>query len=415
MNFLKSKSGVVIDEATGVVSGIASKLLPKVQRVELRTEDTASEFLSADWCDEAVCAICDCVLLVESDCDWFLCNDCNVYDHQLYGIAFSTSDGDSPGVNGAPIDKREKLRTRKVLAFHDKNDNDTDKNPSVDDVDRSHNVSDVDNSIRNHTTTSNKKRKIIASPSSRSNCAENAKTTYVDGDFVELWMRKHLLPSLDDAKMTNCVIVFDLASVHLRIAGGKSLAEIVRTKASAIAYLRARGEVVDESLYKREITDLVRRKVRREKTQLQVLADANHHRVVYLPAHHPSLNPIEYVWSIVKRRLAREYCRARSFELVCRQTADILANFERDMLLKFVGKVKKEEHHYVQLEVQILQREDRQMLRQWRHLRQASNGAANDQIGAQSSSTDLVIEPVPVPTVPNVMPLSFRGGLNRYK
>eukprot|EP00019_Armaparvus_languidus_P001526 CAMPEP_0168602014 /NCGR_PEP_ID=MMETSP0420-20121227/13787_1 /TAXON_ID=498008 /ORGANISM="Pessonella sp." /LENGTH=83 /DNA_ID=CAMNT_0008640535 /DNA_START=412 /DNA_END=661 /DNA_ORIENTATION=- len=68
----------------------------------------------------------------------------------------STSDGDSPGVNGAPIDKREKLRTRKVVAFHDSTDDDADNNPSVDDTNRTHNVSDDDNSVKNQTATSNK-------------------------------------------------------------------------------------------------------------------------------------------------------------------------------------------------------------------------------------------------------------------
>lgn len=53
----------------------------------------------------------------------------------------------------------------------------------------------------------------------------------------------------------------------------------------------------------------------RDKTpRIQGIAEEHGHQVLFLPVHHPELNPIEFVWAVAKNQCAKEYSNATSFQ-----------------------------------------------------------------------------------------------------
>lgn len=204
----------------------------------------------------------------------------------------------------------------------------------------------------------------------------------------------------------NVLFVFDLASTHLTTPAGTLWSEVTSTKHAAVEYLRSIGQPPDPSLLKDQVIELAKQQFSRSPTKLQQLAQEYGHQVIYLPTHHPGLNVIEFVWAMAKRQVARQHSVDRNFKQVIEQIKRALTNdaIDQQKIKNCMEEVRKEMRYYTQLETDVLQREDRealkiyqQRLQRWQEMQRGDGGGGEEK-----------------PRPPLVMPLSFRGELNRY-
>ena len=397
INFLNDLDGVHVDERNEIVHGVSLLREPIIERIAEDAYEDLPDFISDELGDGPACVVCAHPILTTSLCDWFICEQCNEHDGVVYGLKFPPNAGDKPG-ESANQSARSRLRANVRSAA---NNDDESFEQSEDQNDE-----DSENGIASTSSGANGGGRRRAAQ--RHGRSDGSKSTYFDAKLFMYYFEERLLPALAAARLENALIVLDLASIHLKLVGGLTLSQVLSAKQNGIKYLRERGEIVDASLLKPQIDELVRQRFAREQTDAQRVAAAAGHRVVYLPAHHPSLNLIEYVWSVAKRKLARLYCKERRFDELPGQAFEELVSIEKQKVLNMMEHVKREEHYYVQLEMQVLQSEDRTPLEAYRKLqrryeeRQAANGTEEDEN----------IEP---PTIPHTMPLSFRGDLNRFK
>ena len=139
--------------------------------------------------------------------------------------------------------------------------------------------------------------------------------------------------------------------------------------------------------------------VAKEMTFLQLLAERAGHTLVYLPAHHPGLNPIEYLWAFVKRKVAITRSKGQTFDEVAGEIRSQLSQVPTETVQHMVSKVKQDERYYKQLEVQVLQHQDRESEKEYR-------------AELARWEADIVADGAQKPGPPKTMPLSFRGSLN---
>lgn len=112
------------------------------------------------------------------------------------------------------------------------------------------------------------------------------------------WWRDQLLPNLP----VQCVIVLDRASFHL-VPEEQIMPQTMR-KADLQAWLTAQSIPWQEHWLKPRLLAMVHAHL--DKTPVvQKWAEAHGHQVLFLPVHHPELNPIELVWAIVKNECGR--------------------------------------------------------------------------------------------------------------
>ena len=397
INFLAGLTGVRVDESGQKVHGISLKRDLIIERIAEDDYEEVPEFISDELGDMPECVMCSQPIVTTSLCDWFICTDCNEHNGVLYGLKFPENAGERPGESAAESAARRRREGRAQAG------NDDDE--SYDDVARSDDKNDGASAASNAATSSTASRRR---PAAQQRDARTPKSTYFDTKLFMHYFEHRLLPALKEARLENVLIVLDLASIHLRVAGGLTLSEILSSKAKGIKYLRERGEDVNAAAMAPQIEEKVRRRFAREQTDAQRIAAAAGHRVVYLPVHHPSLSLIEYVWAIGKRKLARSYNVERRFDTLAADAMKEFTSIDKQKVLNMRKHVKEWEHYFVQLEMQVLQKEDREALEAYRKLQRRYEQRHD----ANGSHGDESIQP---PTIPHTMPLSFRGDLNRFK
>jgi transposase len=112
------------------------------------------------------------------------------------------------------------------------------------------------------------------------------------------WFQEQLLPNLP----AHCLIVLDRCPYHL-VADDSIIPHQMR-KLQLQQWLSAQGIPWQEQWLRPRLVEEVDR--HRDKTpKIQTLAENQGHQVLFLPVHHPELNPIELVWAT-----AKNYCAA---------------------------------------------------------------------------------------------------------
>ena len=81
----------------------------------------------------------------------------------------------------------------------------------------------------------------------------------------------------------------------------------------ALRYVPGCREVEEEKWLKPRLIEEVESK-RDKKTMAEIFAENAGHRVLFLPVHHPELNPIELVWNTAKGYCARLFSNETSFQ-----------------------------------------------------------------------------------------------------
>lgn len=123
----------------------------------------------------------------------------------------------------------------------------------------------------------------------------------------QTWFQEQLLPHLPK----RCLIVMDRCPFHL--VGTDPVMPNQMRKAELQEWLTRKGYPWEEKWLKPRLVEEVESK-RDKTTMAEILAENAGHRVLFLPVHHPELNPIELVWNTVKEYCARLFSNETSFQ-----------------------------------------------------------------------------------------------------
>lgn len=128
-----------------------------------------------------------------------------------------------------------------------------------------------------------------------------------DHQVFQQWFQEQLLPHLPQ----RCLIVMDRCPNHM--VGQDSIIPQQMRKIELQEWLTHNGFDWEESWLKPRLIAEVEDK-RDKKTMVEMFAEQKGHRVLFLPVHHPELNPIELVWNTVKGECARQFSNQTSFQ-----------------------------------------------------------------------------------------------------
>ena len=126
-----------------------------------------------------------------------------------------------------------------------------------------------------------------------------------DHQVFQQWFQEQLLPHLPK----RCLIVIDRCPYHM--VGQDSIIPQQMRKIELQEWLTQNGFDGEESWLKPRLIAEVEDK-RDKKTMVEMFAAQQGHRVLFLPVHHPELNPIELVWNTVKGECARQFSHQTS-------------------------------------------------------------------------------------------------------
>ena len=128
-----------------------------------------------------------------------------------------------------------------------------------------------------------------------------------DHQVFQQWFQEQLLPHLPK----RCLIVMDRCPFHM--VGKDSIIPQQMRKVELQEWLTQNGCVWEESWLKPRLIEEVEDK-RDKKTMVEIFAENKGHRVLFLPVHHPELNPIALVWNTAKGECARLFSKKTSFQ-----------------------------------------------------------------------------------------------------
>jgi transposase len=125
------------------------------------------------------------------------------------------------------------------------------------------------------------------------------------------WFRNQLLPNLHQPSM----IMLDNAKYH-SVKGDDVPKVSGMRKADCVAYLLFNGINFEETMTSIELKEIVKRHVAALPSEIEKLAEAAGHRVLWTPPYHSDLQPIELIWARVKGNVGRQYSIESTLELV---------------------------------------------------------------------------------------------------
>ena len=100
-------------------------------------------------------------------------------------------------------------------------------------------------------------------------------------------------------------------------------------------WLMQRGITWEEPWLRARLTEEVER-YRDKKPMVEVVAEEQGHKVLFLPVHHPELNPIELIWARVKHDCGAVFSNRTS---VKEQRQHLEASFKKDITPAYCTKV----------------------------------------------------------------------------
>jgi transposase len=123
----------------------------------------------------------------------------------------------------------------------------------------------------------------------------------------QTWFQEQFLPNLPE----RCLLVLDRCPFHL--VGKDPVIPKQMSKAELQEWLTREGWPWEEKWLKPRLVEEVESK-RDKTTMVEMLAGNAGHRVLFLPVHHPELNPSELVWNTGKEYCARLFSHETSFQ-----------------------------------------------------------------------------------------------------
>lgn len=209
------------------------------------------------------------------------------------------------------------------------------------------------------------KRLIIVHAGNEDGFVPNALLTFESGkktgdyhkdmnfENYEKWIKNKLIPNI----RPNSVIVVDNASYHnVEINRAPSSAT---KKADMIKWLVERGIPLTENLLKPELYDLIKQlKPKFKMYKIDAIMAEHGHSVLRLPPYHPDLNPIELIWSMLKRRVATKNVTF-SMDIIKNLVETTASEITKEEWDSCVKHAQKNENIYLEMEPRIDEASDR--------------------------------------------------------
>lgn len=170
-----------------------------------------------------------------------------------------------------------------------------------------------------------------------------------------------MLPNLNVPSL----IIMDNAAYHKTKPPGTPIPAKTR-KGEAIAFLTSKGVSVDPAMsawaVKQELRKFIAKNV---KSEVEQLAEAAGHRVIWTPPHFSDLQPTELAWAEIKENIGRRYTKDTTLAQVKERLDNEFARLEtfegKVVIRKIINSVDKHvEYHWqkVKREEEMLDAED---------------------------------------------------------
>jgi transposase len=150
-----------------------------------------------------------------------------------------------------------------------------------------------------------------------------------DWEIFQRWFKEQLLPHVPSRSL----IVLDRCAFHMVCRD--SIVPSQMKKVDLQQWLMQRGITWEEQWLRARLTEEVER-YRDKKPMVEVVAEEQGHKVLFLPVHHPELNPIELIWARVKNYCGAVFSNSTSFK---EQRQHLEASFQKDITPAYCTKV----------------------------------------------------------------------------
>ncbi|KAJ8712954.1 hypothetical protein PYW08_008258 [Mythimna loreyi] len=166
----------------------------------------------------------------------------------------------------------------------------------------------------------------------------------MNGANFTKWINERLIPNLPK----NAIIVMDNAPYHSMEASRAP--NMNSRKAEMQLWLREKHIAYDECYTKAELYQIIKRHQPPKDYVIDKIFNAHEFEVLRLPPYNCDLNPIEYIWNLIKRRVADKNVRQLESEIE-RITLEAIASITKEDWVKEINHVKRIEQEYWQREI----------------------------------------------------------------
>src|SRR6266849_4223733 len=150
-----------------------------------------------------------------------------------------------------------------------------------------------------------------------------------DWEMFQRWFKEQLRPHVPSRRL----IVLDRCAFHMVCRD--SMVPSQMQKVDLQQWLMQRGRTWEEQGLRARLTEEVERD-REKKPMVEVVAEEQGHTVLFLPVHHPELNPIELIWARVKNDCGAVFSNSTS---VKEQRQHLEASLKKDITPAYGTKV----------------------------------------------------------------------------
>lgn len=152
------------------------------------------------------------------------------------------------------------------------------------------------------------------------------------------WLKERLLPNLPP----NGIIVIDNAPYHSTQTEKPPVSSSLKSEMQS--WLRSNNITYDEKMTKRELYHLIVINKPPKKYIVDQLIKEHGHEVLRLPPYHCDLNPIEYIWNLVKQRVADKNIdqSEREIENLTREAINSITVSDWKKEIEHVEKLEKD-------------------------------------------------------------------------
>lgn len=150
-----------------------------------------------------------------------------------------------------------------------------------------------------------------------------------DWEMFQQWFKEQLLLHLPP----HSLIVLDRCAFHM--VSRDAIVPSQMRKAVLQKWLTDHGITWEEPWLRARLMQEVDR-YRDKKPMVEILAEEKGHKVLFLPVHHPELNPIELVWATVKNHCGTVFSNSTSFK---EQRQNLEESINKDITPEYCMKV----------------------------------------------------------------------------
>lgn len=173
------------------------------------------------------------------------------------------------------------------------------------------------------------------------------------GDYHDMFNAKHFLEwwqmQLTPNLPSKCVIIVDRATYH--IIPEEQITPSTMRKAELCDWLTKNKIKWEKHWLRPKLQEEVENKI--DKTPLiEKLAKKQGHKVLFLPVHHPELNPIETVWAVVKNECGRLLRSGIKFKEVRIHLEKAFTKISAQTCQKLFDRIKQKENEYWKLDME---------------------------------------------------------------